>query len=62
VSDLATNGLSVVFISAELEEVLRVSDRVAILRDARIVDTVTSGTLTVESVLALVAHPASSEA
>ena len=62
VSDLASNGLSVVFISAELEEVLRVSDRVAILRDARIVDTVTSGTLTVESVLALVAHPASSEA
>jgi len=62
VSDLATNGLSVVFISAELEEVLRVSDRVAILRDARIVETVTSGTLTVESVLALVAHPASSEA
>jgi len=62
VSELATNGLSVVFISAELEEVLRVSDRVAILRDARIVDTVTSGTLTVESVLALVAHPASSEA
>jgi len=62
VSELATNGLSVVFISAELEEVLRVSDRVAILRDARIVDTVTSGTLTVESVLALVAHPASPEA
>jgi len=62
VSELATNGLSVVFISAELEEVLRVSDRVAILRDARIVDTVTSGALTVESVLALVAHPASPEA
>ncbi len=40
VGELATNGLSVVFISAELEEVLRVSDRVAMLRDARIVDTV----------------------
>lgn len=62
VGELATNGLSVVFISAELEEVLRVSDRVAILRDAHIVDTVDSGELTVDSVLALVAHPAVPEA
>jgi simple sugar transport system ATP-binding protein len=61
VADLATNGLSVVFISAELEEVLRVSDRVAVLRDARIVDTLDSATLTVDAVLALVARPETME-
>jgi monosaccharide-transporting ATPase len=33
VVDLAEDGLAVVFISAELEEVLRLSDRVAVLRD-----------------------------
>ena len=32
---LADNGLAVVFISAELEEVLRISNRVAILRERR---------------------------
>lgn len=61
VADLAMNGLSVVFISAELEEVLRVSDRVAVLRDARIVDTLESSTLTVDAILALVARPETSE-
>jgi monosaccharide-transporting ATPase len=33
VVDLAADGMGVVFISAELEEVLRLSDRVAVLRD-----------------------------
>ncbi len=61
VADLATNGLSVVFISAELEEVLRVSDRVAVLRDERVVDTLESATLTVDAVLALVARPETTE-
>ena len=57
VGELADNGLSVIFISAELEEVLRVADRVAVLRDGRIVDTVPSAEMTVDSVLALVAQP-----
>ncbi|NDL55715.1 sugar ABC transporter ATP-binding protein [Phytoactinopolyspora mesophila] len=57
VGDLAGNGLSVMFISAELEEVLRVGNRVAILRDGRIVDTVRSDDLTADSLLAMVAHP-----
>src|SRR5690606_22942829 len=57
VGDLADNGLSVMFISAELEEVLRVGNRVAILRDGCIVDTVPSEQLTVDSLLALVARP-----
>jgi simple sugar transport system ATP-binding protein len=57
VGELADNGLSVMFISAELEEVLRVGNRVAILRDGRIVDTLPSEDLTVDSLLALVARP-----
>ncbi len=57
VAELAENGLSVLFISAELEEVLRVSQRVAILRAGRIVDTLPSDALTVDSLMALVARP-----
>jgi len=57
VSELAENGLSVVFISAELEEVLRVGHRVAILRNGVVVDTLPSERLTLDSLLALVAKP-----
>jgi simple sugar transport system ATP-binding protein len=57
VGELADNGLSVVFISAELEEVVRVAHRVIVLRDGRIVDTLPSESLTVDSLLALVARP-----
>ncbi|AQP43621.1 sugar ABC transporter ATP-binding protein [Tessaracoccus flavus] len=35
VADLAERGMSVVFISAELEEVLRLSNRIAVMRDRR---------------------------
>jgi simple sugar transport system ATP-binding protein len=57
VGELADNGLSVVFISAELEEVLRVSTRIAILQNGRVVDVVPSDELTVDSLLAMVARP-----
>jgi len=57
VGELADNGISVMFISAELEEVLRVGDRVAILRDGRVVETVRASDVTVDSLLALVARP-----
>ncbi|WP_439592843.1 sugar ABC transporter ATP-binding protein [Microbacterium sp.] len=57
VGEMASNGLSVVFISAELEEVLRVSTRIAILREGRIVDVRASDDLTVDSLMALVAQP-----
>ena len=57
VSELAENGLSVMFISAELEEVLRVANRIAIVLGGRIVDTVPSEELTVDSLTALVARP-----
>ncbi|GLI26726.1 sugar ABC transporter ATP-binding protein [Agromyces rhizosphaerae] len=61
VGELAENGLSVMFISAELEEVLNVGNRVAILREGRIVDTLPSSQLTVDSLLAMVAQPSESE-
>nr|WP_240479998.1 sugar ABC transporter ATP-binding protein [Paenibacillus fonticola] len=40
---LAEKGMSVLFISSELEEVLRVSDRVAIMRDRRKVQEIQGG-------------------
>jgi monosaccharide-transporting ATPase len=57
VGELADNGLSVMFISAELEEVLRVGTRVAIVLDGRIVDTLPSDELTSDSLTAMVARP-----
>ena len=57
VGELADNGLSVMFISAELEEVLRVANRVLVLRDGELVATASAEELTVDSLLALVARP-----
>lgn len=57
VGELADNGLSVVFISAELEEVVRVGDRVAVLRDGELVATLAADDATADAVLALVARP-----
>jgi simple sugar transport system ATP-binding protein len=57
VGELADNGLSVMFISAELEEVLRVGNRVAIVQGGRIVDTLPSEELTPDALTALVARP-----
>ncbi|MDM7855289.1 sugar ABC transporter ATP-binding protein [Cellulomonas alba] len=61
VGELADTGLSVVFISAELEEVLRVGTRVAILQNGRVVDVLPSDGLTTDSLLALVARPEEDE-
>jgi simple sugar transport system ATP-binding protein len=57
IGELADNGLSVMFISAELEEVLRVGNRVLVVQDGWIVDTVPSEELTVDSLTAMVARP-----
>ncbi len=40
---LATDGRSIVFISHKLDEVLRLADRIAVLRDGRVVATVPAG-------------------
>ncbi|MEP7763474.1 sugar ABC transporter ATP-binding protein [Sanguibacter sp. 25GB23B1] len=43
VADLAADGMSVVFISSEFEEVLRVSQRIEILRDRVFVEQIVNG-------------------
>ena len=40
VTDLSADGMAVVFISAELDEVARISDRILVLRDGRCVEEV----------------------
>ena len=43
VLSLCDDGVSVVFVSAELEEVLRLSDCVAVLRDRHVVAEIENG-------------------
>ncbi|MFE3459443.1 sugar ABC transporter ATP-binding protein [Nocardiopsis aegyptia] len=57
VADLAADGMAVLFISAELEEVVRVSDRVVVLRDRRKTAELTGGDVSVDDVMgAIAAH------
>ena len=56
VFNLAENGMSVLFISAELEEVLRLSHRIVVLRDRHVVADLENDGLTVDSLLALIAE------
>ena len=55
VVSLAENGMGVVYISAELEEVLRLSHRIVVMRDRRKVADLANEDLTVDSLLALIA-------
>ncbi|GAA4877043.1 sugar ABC transporter ATP-binding protein [Kitasatospora terrestris] len=59
VADLAEKGMAVLFISAELDEVLRLSHRVGVLRDRRMVAQLRNdGALTPERVMATIASGA----
>ncbi|ROO85765.1 simple sugar transport system ATP-binding protein [Actinocorallia herbida] len=59
VVSLAGDGMGVVFISAELEEVLRISHKVEVLRDRRLVAELDNdGTLTPERILRTIANGA----
>ncbi|WP_106400983.1 sugar ABC transporter ATP-binding protein [Actinocorallia populi] len=59
VVSLAGEGMGVVFISAELEEVLRISHKVEVLRDRRLVtELANDGTLTPERILQTIANGA----
>ncbi|SBT29716.1 Sugar ABC transporter ATP-binding protein [Propionibacterium freudenreichii] len=40
---LASEGMSVIFISSELEEVVRLSQRILVLKDNRAIETITNG-------------------
>ncbi|WP_156723750.1 sugar ABC transporter ATP-binding protein [Streptomyces apocyni] len=56
ISGLADDGLAVLFVSAELEEVLRLSDTVAVLRDRELVAALPGGAaLTVERLMEVIA-------
>ncbi|MFY0407528.1 sugar ABC transporter ATP-binding protein [Solicola sp. PLA-1-18] len=63
VADLAAAGMAVVYISAELEEVVRLSDRVVVLRDRRLIAELDGRDVTVSEVMGLIASgdPASSD-
>ncbi|WP_232374752.1 sugar ABC transporter ATP-binding protein [Mycolicibacterium mengxianglii] len=54
VTDLAADGMGVVFISAELDEVARISDRIAVLRDGHCIAKV-GAECTVRELTALIA-------
>ena len=54
-------GLSVVFISAELEEVLRLSDRLVVMRDRRKIDERANDDVSVRDVLEIIAGEAREE-
>ncbi|WP_241153797.1 ATP-binding cassette domain-containing protein [Nocardioides pantholopis] len=61
VAELAEQGISVVFISAELEEVLRLSDRLVVMRDRRKIDERPNRDVSVSDVLEIIAGEARSE-
>jgi simple sugar transport system ATP-binding protein len=55
VAELAAEGMAVLFISAELEEVVRVCDRVVVLRDRHKVAELSGAGITVDSVMSAIA-------
>ncbi|MBD8079461.1 sugar ABC transporter ATP-binding protein [Cellulosimicrobium arenosum] len=56
VAQLASQGMSVLFISAELDEVLRLSHRIAVMRDrVKVAEITNSDDVTVENVVELIA-------
>lgn len=61
VGELSDNGLSIVYISAELDEVLRVAHLVAVMRDGVLAQILPAAELTSDALLALVAKPAAAD-
>ncbi|KAJ1683570.1 hypothetical protein LUZ63_021210 [Rhynchospora breviuscula] len=61
VGELSDNGLSIVYISAEFDEVLRVAHLVAVMRDGVLAQILPASGLTSDALLALVAKPATGE-
>lgn len=55
VMDLAKRGMAVLFISSELEEVLRVSHRIAVLRDRSLVKELTGDQINEQNVMQVIA-------
>ncbi|PWC07629.1 sugar ABC transporter ATP-binding protein [Mycetocola zhujimingii] len=61
VSNLAENGMSVIYISAELDEVLRLSHRIAVMRDRKLVADIENDGLTTDTLLAIIADGLATE-
>ena len=61
VAKLARQGMAVVFISAELEEVLRLSDRLVVMRDRRKIDERPNDDVSVSDILEIIAGEARPE-
>ncbi|MTD14003.1 ATP-binding cassette domain-containing protein [Nakamurella sp. YIM 132087] len=59
VASLSDDGMAVIFISAELEEVLRLSHRIGILRDRRMVDEILNEGTTVNDIMGIIADDGS---
>ncbi len=55
VAELSADGLSVVFISSELEEVLRLAQRVVVMRDRRKIGELDSSGVTIDDLIAYIA-------
>lgn len=56
VAEMARDGMAVVFISSELDEVVRLSDRIAILKDRRKIGEVSNGPgLSVDTIIEMIA-------
>ena len=53
--DLAGDGVLLLFISHRMEEVMRLSDRISVLRGGRLMRTLTPSETTPEALLALMA-------
>ncbi|TDL45779.1 sugar ABC transporter ATP-binding protein [Microbacterium oleivorans] len=56
VAELAAEGLSVVFISSELEEVVRIAQRIVVLRDRSKIGELDAADVTVDDLVALIAQ------
>ncbi|HLU70015.1 MAG TPA: sugar ABC transporter ATP-binding protein, partial [Fibrobacteria bacterium] len=55
IATLAANGLGILLVSSETEEVLRLAHRVIVLRGGRVADERPASTLSLEETLALAA-------
>jgi len=56
VAELSSQGLSVIFISSELEEVLRLAQRVVVMRDRRQLGVLDSGSVDVDGLIDYIAN------
>ncbi len=51
IENLSKKGIGVIFISSDIEEVIRISDRVLIIRDGTVIDTMKNDDITVQDIM-----------